>query len=169
MLSGIQFAILITSDRASSGERPDLTIPLLQEMIEEQHGACRETAIISDDFQAIKDTLFAWAEAEEIDVILTSGGTGISTRDVTVDATLDIIEKEFPGFGEEMRRRSVEMTPFAILSRATAGLLGNTMIVNLPGNPTGAGECLGYIMKPLAHAVHLVRKSIQDCTEDHSD
>ncbi len=163
MLDHIQFAIVIVSDRAASGERDDETGPLLIDYIRAKHGICIDITIVSDESDLIKSTILSLAKNDDLDVIITSGGTGIGTRDVTVDVTLEIIEKEIPGFGEEMRRRSLEVTPYAILSRATAGIVNGTLLVNLPGSPKGAVECLSWILKPLVHAVKILKKEITDC------
>lgn len=158
MLSGIRIALLISSDRASSGEYEDQTIPKLREMIESNNGTVAETKIVPDEQTLLEQTLIEWCDNNEIDAILTSGGTGVTSRDVTVEATLNVLEKELPGFGEEMRRRSLEVTPYSILSRATAGARNKTFILNLPGNPQGAVDCFGFVMKPFAFVVPLAKK-----------
>jgi molybdenum cofactor synthesis domain-containing protein len=163
MLTNIHFAILITSDRSASGLRPDLTGSQLKELIEERHGVCQFIQVIPDDPAIIEEILLDWSRDDAIDVILTSGGTGIGARDVTVDVTLRLIEKEIPGFGEEMRRRSLEVTPYAILSRAAAGIVHGKLLVNLPGSPKGAVECLTWLLKPIIHAVQVLKKEITDC------
>lgn len=163
MLPGIRFAILISSDRSAAGEREDATGPQLRRLVQENGGECLEVTVVPDDRARIREQLFTWAERGDVDVILTSGGTGIGSRDVTVDATRSLLEKEMPGFGEEMRRRSLEKTPTAILSRATAGTIRATFVLNLPGSPKGALECLDWVMKPLAHAVQILRKEVADC------
>ncbi len=163
MLNSIRFVIVITSDRASAGSCQDKTSPLLETIIIQNHGILVDKFIVPDETDTIRTKLMSMALRSDIDVILTSGGTGISARDVTVDVTLDIIEKEIPGFGEEMRRRSQEVTPNGILSRATAGVLCNTFILNLPGSPKGAEECLNWVLIPLAHAVKILKKEIIDC------
>lgn len=158
MLTGLRIALLITSDRASSGEYEDKTIPMLRDLIESNHGTVADTKIVADEQALIEQTLTGWCDDEEIDAILTSGGTGVTSRDVTVEATLQVLEKELPGFGEEMRRRSLEVTPYSILSRATAGARNKTFILNLPGNPQGAVDCFGFVMKPFAYVVPLAKK-----------
>ncbi len=97
------------------------------------------------------------------DLVVTTGGTGLSPRDVTPEATRDVIDREAPGFAEEMRRRSVEKTPRAILSRAVAGTIGRCLVLNLPGSPTGAVECLGYVLPTLPHAVKVLGGGVRDC------
>ena len=158
MLTGLRIALLITSDRASTGEYEDQTIPLLCKLIEANNGICAETKIVPDEQMLIEQTLIEWCDRDDIDAILTSGGTGVTSRDVTVDATRAIVEKELQGFGEEMRRRSLEVTPYSILSRATAGARSKTFILNLPGNPQGAVDCFNFVMKPFAFVVPLAKR-----------
>ncbi len=162
MLKGFS-VVLISSDRAASGEREDATGPALQSLIEANGGICKEVTIVCDEAPPLRNKLIEWSNRGDIDVILTSGGTGIGPRDITVDISGEFIEKELPGFGEEMRRRSLEKTPFAILSRATAGTFGNKIILNLPGSPKGALECFEWVMKPLVHAVELLKAQVRDC------
>ncbi|MFB3785589.1 MAG: molybdenum cofactor biosynthesis protein B [bacterium] len=163
MLENIRFAVIITSDRAADGRREDATAPLLKAAIEQAGGHCKETAVIPDDPDRLREELSRLADNAAVDVILTSGGTGIGPRDITVDVIRALLEKELPGFGEEMRRRSLEKTPYAILSRATAGTLRGKLVINLPGSPRGAVECLEWVMKPLAHAVRLLQQLDTDC------
>lgn len=158
MLTGLRIALLITSDRASSGIYEDQTIPLLRKLIEDNNGICTEAKIVPDEQLVIEQTLMDWCDRDDIDAILTSGGTGVTSRDVTVDATRNILEKELQGFGEEMRRRSLEVTPYSILSRATAGARNKTFILNLPGNPQGAVDCFTFVMKPFAFVIPLAKK-----------
>lgn len=150
------FGILVTSDRAASGERPDKTIPVLSGFVESRGGEIAQTRVVPDDEDAIQSALLEWVR-DGLDVILTSGGTGLGPRDVTVDTASELFDKELPGFGEEMRRRSMEKTPFAILSRATAGGIGRAFVITLPGNPKGAAECLEFVERQLVHAVKILR------------
>ncbi|HOJ59952.1 MAG TPA: MogA/MoaB family molybdenum cofactor biosynthesis protein [bacterium] len=163
MLENVRFALIITSDRAADGRREDATAPLLKSAIVQARGICAETIVIPDDPGRLREQLLRLSSMTEADVILTSGGTGIGPRDITVDVTRALIEKELPGFGEEMRRRSLEKTPYAILSRATAGILRGKLVLNLPGSPRGAVECLEWVMRPIAHAVRILRQLDTDC------
>ena len=163
MLENIRFALIVTSDRAADGRRADATAPRLKTVIEQARGICADTIVIPDDPDRLRDQLLRLSNRAETDVILTSGGTGIGPRDITVDVTRALIEKELPGFGEEMRRRSLEMTPYALLSRATAGTLRGKLVLNLPGSPQGAVECLEWVMRPIAHAVRILRQLDTDC------
>ncbi len=163
MLEDIRFAILIVSDRAAYGIREDQTAPRLKSLILKRKGMCDLIKIIPDDAPVLKTTILEWAEPPNLDVILTSGGTGITPRDITVDVTLELLEKELPGFGEEMRRQSLQFTSNAILSRATAGIIRNKLLVNLPGSPQGAVDCLNWILTPLRHGVRLLKQQESEC------
>jgi len=165
MLQEIRFAVLITSDRAAQGVREDATGSRLRALIELNGGFCVTSIVIPDDREILKEKLLFLANQNDIDAIVTSGGTGLGPRDITVDVTRALIEREIPGFGEEMRRRSMEKTPYGILSRATAGVLNDTVILNLPGNPQGAVDCLGWVLAPLAHLVRLLKRIDTDCSK----
>ena len=151
-----QAAILITSDRAYSEERPDATGPLLKNRLSESGYSVVDLVVVPDDRKIIVSTLKKWVLKQKIHLILTSGGTGLSPRDVTPEATLEIIEKRIPGMEEAMRQASFKITPNAILSRVVAGIAGNSLIINLPGSPKGAIENLQVIEPSLDHALELI-------------
>ncbi len=153
----LRFGILTISDRSSRGERPDASGPVLVEAVRAAGWQVQQTAIIPDDFDRIRDTLCAWADSGNMDVILTTGGTGFAPRDVTPEATLAVIERLAPGIPEAMRAASLRSVPTAMLTRMVAGLRGRTLIINLPGSPKGAKENLDVVLPVLAHAVHLLR------------
>ena len=136
----LTFAILTVSDRSSAGTREDLSGPALGEAVERAGWVVSETAIIPDEFQQISDQLRTWADSGEIQVILTTGGTGFAPRDITPEATEAVIDRQTPGLVEAMRAGSLKITPHAMLSRAAAGIRKNTLIINLPGSPKGALE-----------------------------
>jgi molybdenum cofactor synthesis domain-containing protein len=115
-------------------------------------------SLLPDDEASIRETLIAWADSREMDVILTTGGTGFSPRDVTPEATRAVVEREAPGLAEAMRLASLQVTPHAMLSRIVTGIRGRTLIVNLPGSPKGAVENLQVILAVLPHAVQLLRE-----------
>ena len=153
----MRIAILTVSDRSSRGERPDTSGPALVEAVEAQGWKVAATHILPDEQAQVAAQLATWADSGEVDVILTSGGTGFSGRDVTPEATTAVIERPAPGLAEAMRAASLQITPHAMLSRAMAGIRGRTLIVNLPGSPRGAVENLAVITAVLPHAVALLR------------
>jgi len=153
--NSIGCAILICSDRASTGERPDETIPILTERIEGLQFKVENTAVIPDNLEKIKSTLRKWID-EEIPLILTSGGTGMAPSDVTPEATLELITRRVPGMEEAMRAFSMTITPHAMISRAVVGVANHSLIINLPGKPKGAAENLSAVEPMLDHAVRLI-------------
>ena len=152
----LRFGILTVSDRSARGERPDLSGPALAELITAQGWKVERTAILPDDLQALRQLLSAWADGGEMDVILTTGGTGFAQRDVTPEATRQVIEREAPGLAEAMRFESLKFTPHAMLSRALAGIRGNVLIINLPGSLKAAIENFQVVLPVLPHAVELL-------------
>ncbi|MFH1523685.1 MAG: MogA/MoaB family molybdenum cofactor biosynthesis protein [Chloroflexota bacterium] len=154
----IRFGILTVSDRSARGERPDLSGPALVEFVTAAGWTVVRTAIVADDLTALQETLIAWADGDQLDLILTTGGTGFAPRDVTPEATRTVIEREAPGLAEAMRAESLKVTPHAMLSRAVAGIRGKTLIINLPGSPKAAVENLQVVVPVLAHAVELLRE-----------
>jgi molybdenum cofactor synthesis domain-containing protein len=153
----IRFGILTLSDRSARGERPDTSGLELARLIRAQGWSVDKQQILPDDESAIRDTLLNWADNGELDVILTTGGTGFSPRDVTPEATRAVIEREAPGLAEAMRAASLAITPHAMLSRIVTGIRKRTLIINLPGSPKGAVENLEVIIPVLPHAVQLLR------------
>jgi len=155
----LRFGILTASDRSARGERPDDSGHALAELIQAQGWSVGQQAIVPDDMEALSRTLAKWADGGEVDVILVTGGTGFTPRDVTPEATRAVIEREAPGIAEAMRAASLLKTPHAMLSRAAAGIRGKTLIVNLPGSPTAAVENVQVILPVLAHAVELMQEN----------
>ena len=154
----LRFGILTLSDRSSRGERSDASGPALVALIESEQWSVSKQALLPDDEAAIRDLLMSWADSDEMDVILTTGGTGFSPRDVTPEATRAILQREAPGLAEAMRAASLKITPHAMLSRFVTGIRGKTLIINLPGSPKGAVENLQVITSVLPHAVQLLRE-----------
>lgn len=154
--------IITVSDKGSRGERVDTSGPQIAGMIEALGFEIVGSRIIPDEKDLIRRELQEWSDSGKADLILTTGGTGVSPRDVTPDATREVIEREIPGMGEEMRRHSSAVTPHAMISRALAGIRGRTLIVNLPGSPRGARENLSVLLPALPHAI---RKIMGDQTE----
>lgn len=158
MMDRPRVGILTISDRSSRGERVDASGPLIQSIIVERlKWTIAVAQIIPDDRAIIRDMLRAWCDDLKLNLILTTGGTGFAPRDVTPEATRDVIEREAPGLAEAMRADSLQKTPHAMLSRAVCGIRGRTLIVNLPGSPKAVRENLDTLLPVLPHAIDLLR------------
>lgn len=156
-------AILTLSDKGSRGERVDESGPALRRWLAERGVETTAEEILPDERSAIARRLAQWGDSGLFQLILTTGGTGVSPRDVTPDATQDVVERIIPGFGEEMRRRSLTQTPHALISRAVAGIRGATLIINLPGSPRGAVENLEAIWCGIPHCIAKISGDSADC------
>lgn len=156
-------AILTISDKSSRGEREDAGGPLLRRWLHDHGVEIGPTRIVPDEVEQIAATLREWADHDQPELILTTGGTGVSPRDVTPEATLQVLERQLPGFGELMRAESLKITPMAILSRAVAGIRGTSLIINLPGSPKGAIENLTAVWTAIPHGTAKIKGDSADC------
>lgn len=154
----IRVGILTVSDRSFRGERDDGSGPVLVEIAKKQGWDVVETLIVPDEIDTLRDTLVMWADSGDMDLILTTGGTGFAPRDVTPEATRMVVDKLAPGLSEVMRAESLKITPHAMLSRSVAGIRGRALIINLPGSPKAAHENLAVIQPVLGHAVQLLQE-----------
>jgi len=154
----IRFGILTLSDRSARGERDDVSGPVLAKRIEAENWTVARQSLLPDDESAIRATLSEWADSGELDVIITTGGTGFAPRDITPEATRAVIDREAPGLAEAMRAASLQITPHAMLSRVVTGIRKKTLIINLPGSPKGAVENLQVVLPVLPHAIQLLHE-----------
>ena len=164
MNTGREFriGILTLSDKGAAGQRVDESGPLLQTLLAPV-GEVVLNAILPDQVESIAALLTAWTDQEKLDLIVTTGGTGLSPRDVTPQATLQVIDYEIPGMAEVMRMQSLAKTPHAMISRAVVGVRKQTMIINLPGSPRAARENLQALLPALPHALAKLTGDPSDC------
>lgn len=155
--------IITASDKGSRGEREDLSAQVIREEVAKMNGEVVEYVIIPDEQNLIQDKLIEFADEKKLDLVLTTGGTGFSPRDVTPEATIAVIERLVPGIPELVRMESYKITPRAILSRATAGIRKQTLIINLPGSPKAVRENLGWILPSLPHGLDILKGTASEC------
>ncbi len=154
----MKVGILTISDRSAHGEREDLSGPALAQAVRAQGWEIIHQAIVSDEQAQIEAILLEWSDRGEMELVLTTGGTGFGARDRAPEATRNVVERLAPGLAEAMRAGSLRKTPHAMLSRAVCGIRGHTLIVNLPGSPRAAVENLELIVPALPHAGQLLRE-----------
>ncbi|GJM41477.1 MAG: molybdenum cofactor biosynthesis protein [Ardenticatenaceae bacterium] len=155
----MKVAILTVSDRGARGEYEDRSGPILAEIVQSRTSwQVSQRAVVPDDQVEIGAALIRWCEAG-VNLILTSGGTGFSPRDVTPEATKSVIEREAPGIAEALRAESLKITRHAMLSRAVAGIRGQTLIINMPGNPKAVRENMDVLLPILPHALELLTEA----------
>jgi molybdopterin adenylyltransferase len=157
----ITVAVLTLSDKGSKGEREDLSGPLIRDMLKSIDAEVRFYDVLPDEKKLIKEKLIEYTE--KVDLILTTGGTGLSPRDVTPDATLEVIDRQVLGIAEAMRFEGYKKTKRAMLSRAVAGVRGRTLIINLPGSPKAVKENLEVIIDALPHAIEKIKGDPSEC------
>lgn len=157
-----RYAILTISDKGSRGEREDRSGQVIREIVAGLGAEVAAYAIVPDDRAQIQEKLIDWADRLRVDVVLTTGGTGLAPRDVTPTSTLEIVDYQVPGIPEAMRAEGLKKTPNAMLSRMVAGVRGSTLIVNLPGSPRAVQECLDVAKAALPHAVETLRGEVGD-------
>ena len=153
----IRTAILTVSDMCSQGKRADTSGQTIEDMLPENKFEVCEKTIVPDDYDTITKTLKRFSDELNVEVVLTTGGTGLGPRDITPEATTAVCNRMAPGFSEILRCESYKKTPNAVLSRGVSGIRNNTLIINLPGSPKAVRECLEIIMKVLPHAVEMMR------------
>lgn len=162
MTEAIRVAVLISSDKGAEGEREDLSGPAIAEKLQGLAEVVA-TAIVADNKDFILEKLIYFADRLKVDIVFTSGGTGLAPRDVTPEATLLACERIVPGITDAMRLKSFEVTDRAMLSRAVAGTRGKTLIINLPGSPKAVKECLDVFLPVMEHAVETLRGDAYEC------
>ena len=154
--------ILTISDKGAQGQRYDESGQVIRDSLSQLDSHVVKYEIIPDEETVIARKLAEWADEGNVDVALTTGGTGLSYRDVTPEATLSVVDKIVPGFAEAMRVKTFDKTPMVMLSRATAGVRGKCLIVNLPGSPKAVQECLEVIMPALPHAIEIITGEVTE-------
>ena len=157
-------AILTASDRGARGEREDKSGRVIEDTIIRLGGNVVDYAVVPDDLDSIREKLMYFVYEVKVNLVLTTGGTGLSPRDNTPEATLAVIEKQVPGMAETMRAECLKKTPHAMLSRAVCGVKESTLIINLPGGPKAVKECMEVIKPALFHALELLKGQVSDCS-----
>ena len=159
----IRAAVVTLSDRSFRKERPDASGPAVAEMLRSLPAEIAQQVVIPDEIPFIRRALLHFCDTLALDLVVTTGGTGVDPRDVTPDATREVLDREVPGMAEAMRAESIKRVPAAMLSRAVVGIRGKTLIVNLPGSPGGARENLAVLLPALSHAIEKIRGEGGDC------
>ena len=158
-------AVLTISDKGHRGERQDTSGPALREMLTSHGYAIAAHAIVPDRIEAIQQSLRIWIDQQRIDLIVSTGGTGVAPTDVTPEAVKSLFDREIPGIAEAMRQQSLLKTPNAMLSRGVAGIRGQSLIITLPGSRKAATENLTVALPALAHAIAKIKGDPADCAQ----
>ena len=158
----LNLGIITISDKAWQGQRSDKSGQAIRDSFSAVDSQVVKYEVIPDELDVIAQKLAQWADEGSVDVILTTGGTGLGPRDVTPEATLSVVDKVVPGFGEMMRDRTFSATPLSLLSRAVAGVRKKCLIINLPGSPKAVDECLEVILPAIPHAVEIIKGEVTE-------
>jgi molybdopterin adenylyltransferase len=159
----MKVGVITISDRGYQGDREDTSGEVIREMVRGLGAEVAFSTMVPDEQEKIKEALIQGADEKGLDLIVTTGGTGVSPRDVTPEATREVIEREIPGLAEAMRMEGLKKTPHAMISRAVCGVRGRTLIVNLPGSPKAVREGLEVIMPAIPHAIDKIQGDPRDC------
>jgi molybdopterin adenylyltransferase len=158
-----RLAILTVSTSGYHGQREDTSGQAIREILAPPDYDVTRYEVVPDDRDMIADRLVQWAEDSDVDLVVTTGGTGLGPQDITPEACLSVFDREVPGLAETMRAQTLQFTPMAMLSRSVAGIRGSTLIISLPGSPKGVRECLDVVTPVLGHALHLLgSESVSD-------
>lgn len=162
-MKGFRYAVLTVSDRSARGQREDLSGPAIERLLKALGGELLDRRVVPDEIHSIQEAIMEWTDRLRVDLVLTTGGTGVHPRDVTPEATRPLLDREIPGMAEAMRMASLNKTPHAMLSRAVVGIRGSCLVVNLPGSPSAATENLEVILPALAHALEKIQGDSGEC------
>ena len=157
-MAAFGLGVLTISTSGAQGQREDTSGPAIREMLEGDVFQVAREELVPDDREQIAQRLSQWADSGEVDLIVTTGGTGLVRDDVTPEACLSVIDREVPGLAEAMRSKTLQFTPMAMLSRSVAGVRGRTLIITLPGSTNGVRECLEVVLPVLPHAMELLHR-----------
>jgi len=159
-------AVITLSDKGAAGEREDKSGPLIKHMLEEAGFLIEQEALLPDDRKQLEDALIDYSDRRQVDLIITTGGTGFSRRDITPEATQAVADRIAPGIAEAIRAHSIKITGRAMLSRGVSVIRGNTLIINLPGSPKAVSESMEYVLPHLAHGIEILRGDAAACAEN---
>lgn len=163
METQVKAGVLTISDKGSQGKRKDESGEIAARILEKKGFRLLKRKVVPDNIGQITGTLIEWIDKDDLSLIVTSGGTGLSPSDITPQAMMEVIDYQVPGFAEAMRAKSLEKTPHAMLSRAIAGVRGSCLIINLPGSPGGVRDNLTVVLPALEHAISKLRGDTTDC------